>query len=380
MKIVSISLDPKVLDSNSVVSSRNRLYGQIVDEYSVIVHDAKDSVLELNEDVTVYGVGGMFKITRLIRVCLLLRRLVKEDKCDVISSSDPYFFGFVAFCVAKMNHVGFEAHILGIEKLNFFRKTLGRFFIKHAGAIRVNSTRLRDRVSKEFNVPVERITFVPIYVPTDELGFQKAHAGSTNREKQDLSDKNFLDEYGAYFNFLFVGRLVGVKNIPMQLKAMRKIKGLYPDVRLHIVGDGPDREVLQQQVSRLGVASQVVFHGRKEGIALGTYYRLCDSLILTSFAEGWPMVIFESMIAGLPIIMTDVGCAGEMIKDDVNGLIIPSDDYEVLAQAMERFMSEEGLMKRLVGHATRDIQNYWTRDQILAGYKQSWRKALDNKF
>lgn len=379
MKVVNISLDPKVLDSNSAASYRNRQYGTIVDAYRVVVHDKKDSKLELTDRVTIYGVGGSTKVVRLLRVALLLRRLVKEGKCDVITSSDPYYFGMVAYIVARLYHVGFEVHILGIEKLNPIRRMIARFFIRHASAVRVNSTRLRERVAKEFNVPWEEIAFVPIHVPTESLGFKLGTPGTDTRQTQDLFDTAFKKEYGENFNFLFVGRLVQVKNIPMQLRAMAQLVKEYPHARLHIVGEGPQEQEVRVQIHNLGLRKHVILHGRKTGLELGTYYRMADCFMLTSFAEGWPMVIFEAITAGVPVIMTDVGCAGEMIKNNENGLVVPVDDSNALAVAMGRVMSEEGLRARLRETATERIKNYWPLDKILAGYKQSWQKAYDHK-
>lgn len=379
MKVVAISLDPKVLDSNSATSYRNRLYGEITDGYSVVVHDKKDSILELSEKVTVYGVGGAIRAIRLARVALLLRKLVKEGKCDVITSSDPYYFSLVAYVIARIYHVGFEAHILGIEKLNPIRKALARFFVKRAGSIRVNSTRLRDRVASELSVAWKDIAFVPIYVPTHELGFKQAALGTAQRERQDTIETLFNKHYQSTFNFLFVGRLVQVKNIPMQLRAIGLLKEKYPHVRLHIVGEGPDAQSLKECASSLGVEEYVIFHGRSEGPELGTYYRMCDVFLLTSFSEGWPMVIFEAMTSGIPIIMTDVGCAGEMIKNNENGMVVPVDDAQALSSAMEHMMMNPTLRKHLASQASLHIKNYWTKDQILAGYKQSWQKALENK-
>jgi len=379
MKVVTISLDPKVLDSNSATSYRNRLYGGIVDEYRVVVHYPKDTILELAGNVTIYGVGGSLKLIRFFRVGLLLRRLIKTGHCDVISCSDPYFFSALAYLLAQLYPVGYEAHILGIEKLSPLRKLFAKFFIKRADAVRVNSTRLRDRLADEFGVPWDDIGFVPIYVPTDNLGFKKAAAGTPDREKQDSLEVEFCNRYDKYFNFVFFGRLVEVKNVPMQLRAMKILKDSLPQARLHIVGDGPDREALKEMAHNLGVADRVIFHGRQEGLALGTFYRLCNCMLLTSFAEGWPMVVYEAMSAGLPIIMTDVGCAGEMIVNDKNGLVVPVNDHEALAAAMERLATKEDVRQRLVASATEHIKNYWTLDQILAGYKQSWQKACKNK-
>jgi len=379
MKVVSISLDPNVLDPKSIASVRNRLYGEITDAYRVVVHDHKDSVVELTPKVTIYGVGGKFKFVRLVRIALLLRKFVTEGKCDVITSSDPYFFSAVAYLVARLYHVGFEAHILGIEKLNPIRRALARFFVKRASAVRVNSTRLRDRVSREFGVPWKDISFVPIHVPTDHLALEKIPPTQEEQAVRMALEKRFKEEFSDAFNIMFAGRLVKVKNIPMQLRALQKLAESHPKVCLHIVGSGPEEEVLRTLVKHLGLEKQVIFHGRQTGVALGTLYRLCDTFILTSFAEGWPMVIFEAMTARLPIVMTDVGCAGEMIKHDQNGLVVPVDDADALAHALTRLILEPGLRERLSEASGTHIKNYWTLDQILHGYRQSWEHALAHR-
>lgn len=379
MKVVNISLDPRILDSKSAASERNCLYGGIVDEYNVVVHYPKDTVLELTPNVTVYGVGGSNKVIRLWRVTMKIRQLIKAGRCDVIVSSDPYYLGAVSYLLARIYHVGFESHILGIEKLNFMRHLVASFFIKKAGSVRVNSTRLRQRLADEFRVPFDDIAFVPIYVPTDKLGFEKKAHGTKERAEQDKLEHDFLVDYRDKFNFVFIGRLVEVKNVSMQLKAVAELKDKFPKLMLHIVGDGPLESELKAEAEELGVENNVTFHGRQDGLALGTFYRCCDSFVLTSFAEGWPMVIFEAMTSGLCVVMTDVGCAGEMICNDENGLVVKIDSHKDLAESMSRLMLEEGLQERLIKEATKNIQNYWTRDQILAGYKQSWEKAYNNR-
>ena len=92
---------------------------------------------------------------------------------------------------------------------------------------------------------------------------------------------------------------------------------------LHIVGSGPDEKKLKSYVARLGLEQHVVFHGYQSGYALGMFYRECDAFLLTSDYEGWGMVIIEAAAAGLPIIMTDVGCAGEIIIHGESGLVVP---------------------------------------------------------
>ncbi len=165
----------------------------------------------------------------------------------------------------------------------------------------------------------------------------------------------------------------------MQMRAVAELKKDHPEVRIHVAGNGPKESELKELSRTLGVEENFVFYGRQVDSSLGTLFRLCDSFMLTSYAEGWPMVIFEAMTAGLPIIMTDVGCAGEMIKNEENGLVVAVDDSHALCTAMRRMIEDEVLRTRLTSAASQHIQNYWTRDQILSGYKQSWEKALAHK-
>jgi glycosyltransferase involved in cell wall biosynthesis len=148
---------------------------------------------------------------------------------------------------------------------------------------------------------------------------------------------------------------------------------------LHIIGEGPEKIILQEEASNLGIESRVVFYGHVEAEKLGMLYTLCNCVLLTSVQESIPTVILEAHTAKIPIIATDVGSAGEIIQDGENGLLIVPNDLTSLQNVMERIMTEENLEHRLRLKAELYMKNYWTLDQILAGYKQSWQKALANR-
>ena len=91
------------------------------------------------------------------------------------------------------------------------------------------------------------------------------------------------------------------------------------------------------------------------------------------------MVAVEAMNYGLPIIMTDVGCAGELVENEKSGLVVLVGDQGKLEEAMVRLISDENLRKNLTESALSAVKNLPSKEEIMALYKQSWEKAMKNK-
>jgi glycosyltransferase involved in cell wall biosynthesis len=327
--------------------------------------------------VTVYGVGGQNKLIRFLRMILLLRKLILENRCDVISCSDPYFLGLASYILARLYGVGLEIQVLGIEKFTILRRLIASFVIRHAGSVRVNSTHLQNLLALEFKLPQSEILFVPIHYLPGEFGFEGVVPGSGREKQQSDLKKEFAQKYGGKFNFLTVGRLVETKNIPLQLLALIKLREKHKDVHLHIVGTGVMESKIKDHIRNLDLGQNVTLHGNKVGLEMGVFYTEADCFLLSSTVEGWPMAIIDAVSADLPIVMSDVGPAGEFIKHETNGLIVPINDVASLCGAMERIMSDVELRERLTRNAKVHLENYWSLESILSGYKQSWQKALE---
>ena len=379
MNVVSLSLDPHLFDQESVAALRARAYGTITTSYTVVVPTPAYVHTRLSENVEIYGTGSTFKLMSLFLIYKRLRALIREGRCDVVSTQDAYFLGLLGYFAARRHHLGFEIQILGLEKLSTFRKMLAVFVLKKASVIRALSARLGERLVREFRVPKEKINVVPIYVDVGKLGLDMRTLDEASMQAYRKLEEAFKKEYGACTNFLTVSRLVSIKNIEMQLRAVQELVTDFPQVRLHIVGDGPERAYLESQTRTLGIENQVIFHKAQYGYALGMYYINCDCCLLTSFYEGWGMVITEAATAGLPIIMTDVGCAGELIVDGESGLIIPVSDTEALIKAMRRIVEEPELRSQLSLGATKALAKLPSFEAILEKYRSNWHQALQHR-
>ena len=94
--------------------------------------------------------------------------------------------------------------------------------------------------------------------------------------------------------------------------------------------------------------------------------------LLTSNYEGWGLAIIEAASFGLPIIMTDVGCAGEIIKNEESGIIIPVGDKKALAAAMTKLIQNKNFGKKWASKPKERRYHYQINEQNLVLYKKSF--------
>ena len=379
MKVLSFSLDPQILKSESVVASRSIRYGSVIDAFTVIVPSHQKVTVTLSDHVIVYGTGGTFKLAQLIGMFLLARKLCATEQYDVVSSQDTYFLGLLAWLVGKKYKMGIEVQVLGIEKLSFLRKKLSQFVLTHAGSIRVLSTGLKKRLVIEFGIPEDKMLLVPIYVDVSSLGFNKTNLTDMQRNEIQTQEKKFKEKYANRFNIVSVNRLVSIKNIPMQLTAIARLQDSFPNLLLHIVGEGPLHDALQQQIETMHLQEHVILEGFKSGPELSPFFSQSDCFVLTSDFEGYGMVVIEAATAGLPIVMTDVGCAGEVIVNEQSGLVIPPKATDQLQHALEKIITNQTLRTHLKEGALSSIRDLPTFETVLERYKASWQQALDNR-
>jgi len=147
-----------------------------------------------------------------------------------------------------------------------------------------------------------------------------------------------------------------------------------PSARLIIVGDGPEHARLQEQVRALGVKDSVILEGQKKNVA--DYYAMADCYLLSSNYEGYARTVVEALASGLPVIMTDVGIAGEVVQHEVNGLVVGVGDEGAFASAMVRVCVDDGLRARLTGNTRASVSILLGEEEYLARYKHMWESRL----
>jgi glycosyltransferase involved in cell wall biosynthesis len=158
----------------------------------------------------------------------------------------------------------------------------------------------------------------------------------------DLSPRN-----DSVVEIVCVGRLVPTKGQLILLRAFSELlrKG-YP-VRLRLIGEGADRPRLERFIVENGLGNAVVLEGARNHESTRRLLGGADIFALASFAEGLPVALMEAMAMQIPCVSTYVGAIPELIRDGVEGLLVPASSHESLAYALERLLVNPELRQTL---------------------------------
>ena len=170
--------------------------------------------------------------------------------------------------------------------------------------------------------------------------------------------------------FISVARLVPQKGLDVLVAALPKLSGSAAAWPVNLVGDGPEREALQQQAKDLGVSSRLRFLGFRSDP--DRFLAEAAVFVLPSRFEGMPNALLEAMAAGLAVIVTDASPGPlEVVEPGISGLVVPSDDPSALAEAMQALVSDPDRCRRMGAAAKARIAALdWPRLEPL------WRSIL----
>ncbi len=155
-------------------------------------------------------------------------------------------------------------------------------------------------------------------------------------------------------DLLFVGRLEERKGVNFLLDAVALLKARCSDVRLKIVGNGPQKEALERQTAALSLEAVVTFAGTKDEAGVAEALRHADLLVVPSLSEGLPVVIMEALASGVPVVASAVDGIPELVRDGETGWLVPPCDPRKLANGIEQLQMDPGL-RQCMGEAGRQL-------------------------
>jgi glycosyltransferase involved in cell wall biosynthesis len=128
------------------------------------------------------------------------------------------------------------------------------------------------------------------------------------------------------------------------MESLVRLRGTVPGVRLDVVGDGDDVAVLQERAEQLGVADRIDWHGQVGHRELPRFYQRAGVTVLPSLteSESFGMTLVEAMASGCPVVGSDVGGIPFVIRDKVDGLLVPPADPAALADALGEVLTDPG--------------------------------------
>ncbi|MGA3039326.1 MAG: glycosyltransferase family 4 protein [Bryobacteraceae bacterium] len=181
----------------------------------------------------------------------------------------------------------------------------------------------------------------------------------------------------APFQIICVGRLAPVKGQHLLIAAMAALVQEGRQIRLRLAGDGPDRIALRQDVESRGLSDQVAFEGNVNQDRLLDLYRESDVLVLSSFAEGLPVVLMEAMSMEVPCVAPWVNGIPEIITHETDGLLVPPGDAGALEHAIGRLMDDAELRRTLGQNARLKILQKFDLERNTEHLADVFRRRLN---
>jgi len=198
------------------------------------------------------------------------------------------------------------------------------------------SPEVRDELVELRVAPREKFVVIRLGIPLEE------------RLGDPTAEEDYRRLYGipsGAFVVGWVGRMTGVKDTAAVLDIVRAARERGVDAVLCMVGDGPDRERLEQLAHELGIARVCYFVGYQEDVA--GYYRLFDAFVLPSVNEGTPVSAIESLASRTPVVANRVGGVPDVVRDGVDGFLVEPGDVDGAAEKLATLAGNPELRARL---------------------------------
>lgn len=171
------------------------------------------------------------------------------------------------------------------------------------------------------------------------------------------------------------GRMTAVKRTDDLVDALVALRARGVDACLLLVGDGTDRERLEQRARDAGVARDVFFLGYQKDVA--SLYAIADAVVLTSVNEGTPVTIIEALGAARPIVATDVGGVPDVVRDGIDGFLVDVGDTEGMAARLAEISADPALGERLGTTGRQRVLTRYAVTRLVDDIDRLYRALLD---
>jgi len=297
-----------------------------------------------------------------LRGLVALRRWVQAHQVDVInthSSTDSWLVALACATSAQAPPIVRTRHISAPIPNNLATRWLYTRATRH---IVTTGEKLREQLVCDNGYPAGKISSVPTgidttrFVPSDKFAARR-HLG--------------LDESKRYIGI--VATLRSWKGHHHLLEAFSSLNA--PEWQLLIVGDGPQRPRIEKLVADLNLVERVHLAGHQENAEV--WLQALDVFCLPSYAnEGVPQAILQAMLTALPVVTTSVGSIGEVVTNEVTGLIVPHQQPAQLAATLQRLIGEPATVARLGAAARAEAIQRFGLAPMLEAMERVFNEAL----
>jgi 1,2-diacylglycerol 3-alpha-glucosyltransferase len=306
-----------------------------------------------------------------------LAKAVDVLKPDIVHSHNPFLLGTTASRLARSRHLPliFTHHTLYERYTHYVpgdSTLMKRLAIRRGTKYANNSDAVFAPSRSIADLLYERGVTVPIFeVPTGVrlADFRDGDGAGFRADFRIPADATVIG---------YIGRIAEEKNLDFLARTLSAVLVRAPNSFAAIVGDGPSRDAMNEIFRQRGVAGQVRFTGTLRGPALVAAYHALDVFAFASLTETQGLVLAEAMVAGVPVVALDAPGAREIVRDGINGRLLPAADEAAFAEAIEwvagHGAADHGALRKAARAGADDFALERVADRALAAYES----VIDN--
>ena len=315
-------------------------------------------IICLNDQIVFYPINEGIKITHvevevgtksLPKKLWWFRKYIQKTQPDVVIA-----FMVSVYTVTLLALMGVDIPVISSVRndpaySNLRKKITRKILLPRSAHVVVQTQQIKEFFSKN----IQKMTTV-IYNPVNELVFEvKGDRLKVKEERLKVKDREEVKGDRLKVNgeerinrIISVGRLYPQKDQKMMIEAFAKVSERFPDWKLVIFGEGPQRRALETMIQdpRFKIQDKVSLPGRSENII--DELKKSKVFCLSSIYEGMSNALVEAICVGLPIVTTKVSGTEELIKDGENGFIVNIGDTDAMAEALTKILEDENLQKQ----------------------------------
>jgi glycosyltransferase involved in cell wall biosynthesis len=340
---------------------------------TIVVFDFKEN--SLAEKIREAGIPlihipvARYYAANAFKKAVALRKLIKQKEIDIVQTfhfkSD--FYGAIVARLSGVKHIISSKRDMGSLKSrwHFFlnRRAIGLFngYIVVANAV-------GEVVATKEKVPREKLKIIYNGVDTTKFCPPDGPRIIQSRQKLGLSSTDFVVG--------MVAMLRPEKNHDVLLRAFEKVSKEIREIKLLIAGTGVLLDYCKEYSRGSGISKQVIFTGYTENVA-----RVLEVLDVACLVpgrnEGLSNSILEKMAMGLPLIVTDVGGNSEAVLDGYNGIVIPPNNSEALADAILYLYHNPGKRKEMGLKSRNRVEKMFTLEKMIKDHEDYYTKLVN---
>lgn len=262
------------------------------------------------------------------RCPLRLAAAWKRDRVDLVQAHQytPFFYALLGRLRYRRPPVVFTEH--GRHYPDYprpKRKVANRLLLGRRDRVVAVGRSVKTALIENEGIPADRIDVILNGIDTQRFA-ASADARAGARAELGLGPADYA--------VLMVARLDPIKDHGTAIRACARAAAAVPNLRLVVVGDGPERAAVEGFIREANLGGRVTLLGTRHDVP--RLLTAADTLLLTSVSEGVPLTVIEAMATGVPVVSTDVGSVADVVSHGGNGLLAPARDDAALAAHLER--------------------------------------------